>query len=134
MPALSQTLTFTPLNTPLTTSTTAVVYPNTATSTVVFISNKVKGDGYFGNSDGLHTSMFVSTTEFVGTITMQATLATEPTNSDWFNINDSTVTYTALNIRNTSTVDIKNFVGNFVWVRGQVQINQGSVEYIQYNH
>ena len=134
MPALSQTLSFTPLNTPSTTSTTAVVYPNTATSTIVFISNKVKGDGYFGSSDGLHTAMYTATQDFVGTVTMQATLATDPIEKDWFSVSNTSVSYTLLNARTTSTVDIKNFTGNFVWVRGHVAINDGAIENILYNH
>ena len=134
MPALSQTLNFVPINTPLSTSTTAVVYPNSGTTTLVFVSDKVKGDGYFGGSDGLHTVMYTATQDFAGTITMQATLASVPTNSDWFNVNNTNITYSVLDVRNTSTVDIVNFTGNFVWVRGYVSINDGSVESILYNH
>lgn len=134
MPALSQTLTFTPDHFPLTTSTTEVVYPNSATNTVVFVGNKVKGNGYFGSNSGLHTVMYVSTMDFVGTITMQATLATEPIANDWFNIDNTNAQYSLLNTRSTSTVDSFNFEGNFVWVRGYVAIDQGAVQYIQYNH
>lgn len=134
MPALSQTLTFTPDHFPLTTSTTEVVYPNSATNTVVFIGNKVKGNGYFGSSNGLHTVMYVSTMDFVGTITMQATLATEPVANDWFDVDNTKVQYSLLNTRSTSTVDSFNFEGNFVWVRGHIAIDQGTVQYIQYNH
>jgi hypothetical protein len=134
MPALSETLNFVPLNTPSNTSTTAVVYPNSGTSTIVFISNKVKGDGYYGGSDGLHTVMYTANSDFVGTVTMQATLASVPSNNDWFNVSNSSVTYTQLNERTTSTVDLVNFTGNFVWVRGYVSINDGSVESILYNH
>lgn len=134
MPALSESLVFRPITSVGTTATTSVVYPNTATSVLTYVSDKLKGDGYFGASDGLHTAMYVATSDFVGTITMQATLASEPNNSDWFSVQDTTSTYTALNIRSTSTVDLKNFTGNFVWVRGMVMIADGSVEYIQYNH
>jgi len=134
MPALSETLNFVPLNTPSSTSTTAVVYPNSGTSTIVFISNKVKGDGYYGGSDGLHTVMYTANSDFVGTITIQATLASSPSNNDWFNVTNSSVTYTQINERSTSTVDLINFIGNFVWIRGYVSINDGSVESILYNH
>lgn len=134
MPALSESLLFTPATSVGNTATVAVVYPNTATNTLVYTSQKTKGDGYFGSSDGLHTVMYVANPSFVGTVTMQATLATEPTTSDWFTVNNSSSTYTALNIRSTSTVDIHNFTGNFVWVRGYIAINAGSVFMVQYNH
>lgn len=134
MPALSESLLFTPATSVGTTATTAVVYPNNTSTTQVYISVKTKGDGYFGASDGLHTAMYVATTDFWGTITMQATLATSPIESDWFDLNGTTVTYTQYDDRNISTVDMQNFTGNFVWVRGKVVIDHGAVSYIQYNH
>jgi hypothetical protein len=134
MSALSQTLSFTPTHTPITTSTTAVVYPNTATQTLSFVSGKLKGDGYFSGSDGFHSVQYTANSDFYGTITMQATLASNPVEADWFNVSNTSVTYTPLNVRNTSTVDLFNFVGNFVWVRGQVYINDGAVMNILYNH
>lgn len=134
MPALSESLLFTPANSVGSTATVAVVYPNTATTTQVYTSQKTKGDGYFGNSDGFHTVMYVASPSFVGTVTMQATLATSPAENDWFNVSGTTSTYTVLNTRSTSTVDSYNFTGNFVWVRGRVTINAGSVFMVQYNH
>jgi hypothetical protein len=130
MPALSQSLTFT-----IGTSTTvAVVYPNTGTTTMVYTSNPAKGDGYFGGSDGFHTVMYTTTPNFVGTVTMQATLATEPLESDWFNVADTNVSYTTYDGRSTTSVDLSNFTGNFVWVRGHVSIYRGTVSSILYNH
>ena len=136
MPALSQSLLFTPANSVGTTSTVAVVYPNTATTTQIYLSEKAKGDGYFGNSDGLHTVMYAANSTFVGTITMQATLATAPTDNDWFNVSGTTSTYIFRLFDETSAsiVDSYNFTGNFVWVRGYVAIDEGSVFMVQLNH
>lgn len=130
MSALSQNLQFLVY----TTSTVDIFYPNTATSTMVYNSDRVKGDGYYGASDGLHTVAYTCADTFVGTITMQASLAVNPVESDWFNVKDTTVHYSALDYRTTSTVDYFNFVGNFVWVRGHVEIDRGGVESVQYNH
>lgn len=134
MTALSQSLLFVPANSVGNTATVAVVYPNTATTTQVYLSEKSKGDGYYGASDGLHTVMYAATTEFAGTVSMQATLATDPVEADWFNVSDTSVRYTSFDVRTTSTVDMFNFTGNFVWVRGSVEIDAGSVLMIQYNH
>jgi len=130
MPALSQSLTFTVNST----SSVVVSYPNTGTTTMIYTSDPVKGDGYFGGSDGFHTVMYTATPSFVGTVTMQATLASAPAELDWFDVVDTTVEYGELNVRTTSTVDIYNFTGNFVWVRGHVAIYQGAVSSIRYNH
>lgn len=130
MPALSQSLSFT-----VGTETTVVVnYPNTGTNTLVYKSERVKGDGYFGGSDGFHTVMYTAHPTFVGTMTVQATLASEPTEIDWFNVANVARNYRLIDTRSTSTVDIYNFTGNFVWVRGYIEIDQGSVSSIRLNH
>jgi hypothetical protein len=130
MPALSQSLIF---HTNSGTNTVLVNYNGTGT-VQTFVSDRVKGDGYFGGSDGFHTVMYTATPAFVGTVTMQATLASEPVESDWFNLVGTTSTYSLLNVRTTSTVDVYNFTGNFVWVRSQIAIGDGSVSNIRYNH
>lgn len=131
MSALSQSLSFI---TSQNTGTIEVNYPNTGTTTMVYTSERVKGNGYYGSSDGLHTVMYTATPTFLGTVTMQATLAILPVESDWFNVVDTTTTYNKFDIRTTTTVDYFNFSGNFVWVRGSVTIDQGTVDSIQYNH
>lgn len=134
MPALSQNLTFYQFQTASTNTSVNINYPNTGTGVLTYISTKVKGDGYYGSSDGLHTAAYTTTRYFAGTITMQATLASEPIETDWFTVRDTTTTYSVSNIRSTSTVDLHNFTGNFVWVRGHVQISEGGVLSIQYNN
>lgn len=130
MPALSENLKFI-VNT---TSTVAIYYPNTATNMLVYNSDSHKGDGYYGASDGLHTVTYTLAPTFVGTVTMQASLASNPVESDWFNIQDTTQTYTRFDSRDFTTVDYFNFTGNFVWVRGRVSIVDGAVEAVSYNH
>ena len=130
MSALSQSLEFNTRGT----STVAIIYPNNTSTMMTYISERVKGDGYYGSSDGIHTVAYTATPTFIGTITMQASLATDPGINDWFDVVNTTVNYTQFNSRNTSTVDCYNFVGNFVWVRGRVEIVDGVVEVIHYNH
>lgn len=134
MPALSQNLVFPVLNGNTTTNSVLVDYPNTGTSTVVYTSQRVKGDGYFSGGDGLHTVAFTTTQHFSGTATMQATLASEPVEADWFTVQNTTIEYTPIIARTTSSVDIFNFTGNFVWVRGYVAMDEGALMSIQYNH
>jgi hypothetical protein len=130
MSALSRPLEFVTYNN---TVSVAVVYPNNTTTTQVYYSNKEQGTGYFNAGNGLQTVMYTCDPTFVGTVTMQATLATDPSDTDWFNVRGTTSTYTVAQSRNTSTVDIYNFTGNFVWVRGVVSINSGQVSSVLYN-
>ena len=45
----------------------------------------VKGDSYFGYTDGLHTIQVIYS-QFVGRMKIQATLSLAPEDSDWFDI------------------------------------------------
>ena len=48
-------------------------------------TNKVEGDSYYGYTDGLHT-IAISYNAYKGRIKIQGTLALEPTDSDYFDI------------------------------------------------
>ena len=56
-------------------------------SSTTFSSDQLKGNGYYGYTDGLHTVSY-KLTNFVGYIYFQATLLQNPTDSDWFNIKE----------------------------------------------
>ena len=55
---------------------------------VGFVSTKSKGDGYYSQPDGVHTVAYQVANDFNAnaTIKMQGTLATTPTEDDWFDI------------------------------------------------
>tara|TARA_A100001015_G_C14825604_1_gene646549 strand:- start:160 stop:507 length:348 start_codon:yes stop_codon:yes gene_type:complete len=110
-------------------STTVQSQVNADDSTAATISEKVKADGYYGNADGLHTVSYICSSDFVGTIKMQASLATDPTSDDFFDI-DGTAVGDGSTVVSTT---YKNFTGNFVWVRSVVTVTTGSVTKIQLN-
>lgn len=90
------------------------------------VGDKFKGDGYYGRSDGLHTVQY-SYAEFSGTISIQATLAVDPVEEDWF-----TVQTTDADQGNKS--EIHSFTGNYVWIRATVTYTNGTVNSIILNH
>jgi hypothetical protein len=66
---------------------------------------------------------------------MHATLATSPSETDWFTVDNTSFSMTQYQaqVQNTSTVTINNFNGNFVWIRGVIEMNDGAVQSILYN-
>ena len=113
-----------------TVSTTVQSQVDASDSTAATVSDKVKADGYFGNADGLHTVAYICSSDFVGTIKMQGSLATDPDNAvDWFDIDDTEVGDGSSVVATT----FKNFTGNFVWLRSSVTVETGSVTKIQLN-
>tara|TARA_B100000035_G_scaffold286936_1_gene271589 strand:- start:422 stop:817 length:396 start_codon:yes stop_codon:yes gene_type:complete len=104
-------------------------YSNSAT----LQSDKAQGDAYFGASDGLHT-IAIQLNDFIGTIKIQGSLATDPQETDWFDISlssgatgvdttgkiaDALVTSLPYTLAETSMKSY-NATGNFVWLRVDV--------------
>ena len=97
---------------------------------VGFVTDKNKGDGYYSQVDGVHTVAYHVNSTMTGSIKMQGSLATTPTEDDWFDISGTTFT-----ADQSTLVDSKNFTGNFVWVRSKCTgMTAGSVSKILYNH
>ena len=57
-----------------------------------FVSDKSKGDGYYSQPDGVHTVAYQVNSTMTGSIKMQGSLATTPTEDDWFDVSGSTFT------------------------------------------
>ena len=97
---------------------------------VGFVTAKQQGDGYYSQVDGVHTVAYHVNNTMTGSIKMQGSLATTPTEDDWFDITGTTFT-----ADQSTLVDSKNFTGNFVWVRSKCTgMTAGSVTKILYNH
>jgi len=102
-----------------------------------FVTDKAKGDGYYSQTDGVHTvayhpSATINDDSTIGLI-MQGSLATTPTEDDWFDISGTSINQT--NIDGSTLAFSANFTGNFVWVRAKVSgMSAGSVTKILYNH
>jgi|TARA_B100000959_G_C14918669_1_gene598526 hypothetical protein len=50
-----------------------------------FTGDKVRGDGYYGYNDGLHT-IAIDVQDFKARVYLQGTLSTNPVEADWFDI------------------------------------------------
>jgi len=119
---------------------------------ITVTSDPFKGDGYYGWGDGVHT-IEIELTSFVGDITIQASLASAPIDSDWFpvpltltNSEIYSIDTTGAIVRGsvshniqytvaTTSVKIYNFTGNFVWVRAIADNwTAGTINRILFNH
>jgi hypothetical protein len=120
MPAISETI------------LSATDHPNDSTVETV-LGEQYKGDGYYGRSDGFHTIQ-ITVSGFEGTIQMQATLATDPADADWFDVTEATHTAPTAVHANSAGSFFYNFTGNFVWVRAKVVYTEGTINSIKLNH
>lgn len=112
------------------------------TNTLDTTGDKFKGAGYQGQTSG-----FMSTSwefnAFKGRIKIQATLATDPTINDWFDVDldGSGLGYVEFDSAFTGA-KYYNFTGNFVWVRAVMLrtydnsltlLNAGNIVKVLYN-
>ena len=102
-----------------------------------FNTDKAKGDGYYSQPDGLHTVAYHVNGSINDdaniSLKMQGSLATTPTEDDFFDIAGTTIDQT--NIDGSTLAFHVNFTGNFVWVRARVTgMSAGAVSKILYNN
>ena len=94
-----------------------------------FVSDKTKGDGYYSQPDGVHTVAYQVNATMTGSIKMQGTLATTPTEDDWFDVSGSTFT-----ADQSTLISTANFTGNFVWVRAKAtSVTAGTISSVLIN-
>lgn len=94
-----------------------------------FVSAKVKGDGYYSRPDGVHTVAYQVDATMTGSIKMQGSLATTPTEDDFFDISGTTFT-----ADQSTLISTANFTGNFVWIRAKAtSVTDGTINSILIN-
>lgn len=97
-------------------------------------SNKQKGAGYHRRYDAVHTATF-SFDNFKGSVKLQATLALYPSEDEWFDIDyDNGSVLESIDSTPLLTTEIRNFTGNFVWIRAAYQITEGTITQIRYSY
>tara|TARA_Y100000748_G_scaffold299182_1_gene295621 strand:+ start:838 stop:1413 length:576 start_codon:yes stop_codon:yes gene_type:complete len=95
-----------------------------------FVSDKAQGDGYYSQPDGVHTVAYQVNSTMTGSIKMQGSLATTPTEDDWFDISGSTFT-----ADQSTLIGTANFTGNFVWVRAKAtSVTAGTISSVLLNN
>jgi len=100
-----------------------------------YTSAKVKGDGYYKGGDGVHTYE-IKVDGFYGTVKIEATLASEPTSDDWFDVSgtEHTADPSDSTVNRTGSY-MYNFTGNFVWLRAVISnFTDGTVNHIRVNY
>ena len=107
--------------------------PDGSTTTTLdhtgFVSDKAKGDGYYSQPDGVHTVAYQVNSTMTGSIKMQGSLATTPTEDDWFDVSGSTFT-----ADQSTLISTANFTGNFVWVRARAtSVTAGTISSVLIN-
>ena len=105
---------------------------------LIINSEKQKGAGYHNINSGIQTFEF-EFSNWTGDLKIQASLALDPSEIDWFDVNLTSVLTGAPLVFDRDSTDydstiFANAKGNFVWVRAVGTTDTGSIVKIQYNH
>lgn len=101
--------------------------------TFPFVSDKTTGCGYLGQTDPFHTVSYSTTMGFIGLLKLQGSLAKDPTETDWYDIDGTTLGNGITAVYN-QTLLIK-FNGNHVWIRAVlVSITAGQINSVLFTH
>jgi hypothetical protein len=94
-----------------------------------FVSDKAKGDGYYSQPDGVHTVAYQVDGSLTGSIKIQGSLATTPTEDDFFDISGTSFT-----ADQSTLISTANFTGNFVWIRAKAtSVTAGTISSVLVN-
>jgi|SRR6056297_892496 len=121
---------------PATSETILTQQTHPGDSTVQTVTGeKYKGDGYYGRSDGFHTVQY-NLTGFTGSISIQATLALDPVDTDWFTVytNSYSISGSQDNEDLEKVSKLVNFTGNYVWIRAVAEFTDGTISSVVLNH
>ena len=128
--------------------TVTILSTSVFSGSTTLTSEKVKGDAYFGQTDGLHT-IVVHLNDFIGQIVIQGSLETTPGNNDWFDVQlsdgefavDVSGKITSVSVESLVYINAEtsrkayNATGNFVWLRANItNWTAGTITSIEMNH
>jgi len=117
-------------------STSKILLPHTNDQANA-VGDPVQADGWYGFSDGLHT-VSIHTSNFTGRVKIQASLALEPQEGDWFDIwlREGTPhlefpidpTYPTGHLQGDTSNLALTFKANILWVRAVMDRTYLSVQ------
>lgn len=96
---------------------TTTLLPQCGSTALDVTGDAVPGDSYYGYTDGVHT-VAVYGNDLKGRITIQGTLATTPTEDDWFDILLTGLPYK--DYSGFTGVEGFTFIANLVFLRAKL--------------
>jgi hypothetical protein len=111
---------------------TTTLLPLTGATSLDTTGTAVPGDSYYGYTDGIHT-VAVYGNNLTGRISIQGTLATTPTEADWFDILLTGMPYKDYSA--FTGVQGFTFVANLVYLRAKLdRTSLGITDYTTAGH
>jgi len=110
-------------------------------------SEKLPASGYYGLGSKTHSITYTVEGSFRGTLTIQASITPNPSDTDWVDLAETQKYYTGLEttggagisggfsgaISHPTQTDLFQTTGNYAWFRARLDISQGTLQAIKMN-
>ena len=113
---------------------------------LTFYSNRIEGSGYLQLGTSTHIVSYTVAGAFKGTCTVEVSYSPNPVERDWTTATSTIVEYTGLEttgsaglsgsggaISRPTKTDLREFTGDYAWVRVRLDISRGTLQAIKYN-
>lgn len=114
---------------------------------LTLLSEQVPAAGYYGLGSKTHAVAYVIEGAFIGTCTIQASITPNPGESDWFDLTETQKYYVGLettggagisggfsgSVSKPTQTDLREFTGNYAWIRARLDISRGTLQAIKLN-
>jgi len=113
---------------------------------LTFYSNRIEGSGYYKLGSRAHYVSYTVEGAFKGTCTVETSNSPNPVEKDWTTASSTVLEYTGLETTGSAGIsgsggavsrptktDIREFTGDYAWVRVRLDISRGTLQAINYN-
>ena len=114
---------------------------------LTFYSNRIEGSGYFQLGARTHCVAYTVQGAFKGTCSVEVSYSPNPVDQDWTLVESTVVEYLGLEttgsagvsggfsgaVSRPSKTDLREFTGDYAWVRVRLDISRGTLQAIKYN-
>ena len=114
---------------------------------LTFYSNKLEGSGYYQLGERTHAVAYTIEGAFIGTCTVQVSMTPAPGENDWIDLPDTKQVYNGLEttggagiaggfsgaVSRPTKTNLREFTGDYAWVRTKLEISRGTLQAIKYN-
>jgi hypothetical protein len=113
---------------------------------LTFYSKRIEGSGYYKLGERTHNVSYTVEGSFKGTCTVEVSYSPNPVEKDWTTATSTVVIYTGLEttgsagisgnggaVSHPTKTDIREFTGDYAWVRVRLDISRGTLQAIKYN-
>lgn len=113
---------------------------------LTFYSNRIEGSGYYKLAERTHNVSYTVEGAFKGTCTVEVSYSPNPVEQDWTVVNSSIITYNGTEttgsagisgsgsaISRPTKTDLREFTGDYAWVRVRLDISRGTLQAVKYN-